>query len=61
MHLLSIILQWLSGAFLGFVGLVLMGDFTAWWRQNKESRPDVAGCLMLLLYLAALAAIRWLH
>lgn len=62
LHILSAITQWVAGFFLGIVGLILMGDFTAWWRNSEQpGRPDAAGCLFLLLYIGALAVIRWLH
>lgn len=62
LHVLSALAQWVAGAFLGLIGVILMGDFISWWRNSEQpGRPDVAGCVFLLLYVGALATIRWLH
>lgn len=54
-HLIELI----AGLLLGAIGLVLAGDFTAWWRINNYPNPRMAGAVALLLYLAALAIWRY--
>lgn len=49
-----------AGLFLGFVGLVLAGDFRAWCRQQQvPMNPTLAGLVLLAMYALALAIIRY--
>lgn len=62
--MIEIVAQLIAGAFLGFVGVILAGDFRAWYRRayvGRDSEADAAALLFLIIYCGALAVIRWVH
>lgn len=61
-YLLSALVQWVSGVFLGLMGVCVVIDFRAWYRtQYPDSDSRMAALVLLAIYLAALAVFRWVH